>query len=244
MKRLNLILLVVLLVLATACSPNPSESYTTAQSDTTAPPATTTTSQPETTATTQVETTTESAPIEVASGQPIVTISTKIGDRQLNDMIFALDPAAAPNTVANFVSLAQDGYYDGLIFHRIIAEFMIQGGDPTGSGMGGPGYSIAGEFKSNGFDNPLSHQRGVISMARSQKPDSAGSQFFICHRDATFLDGEYAAFGRLVSGEMALDELATTKTGPGDRPDDDCVIVTVNVDLNGYQLPEVDKIAE
>ncbi len=238
-KILSLMLAVLLITMLSACSPNPGDSYNTTQNDsTTATTTTTTTSQPDTTVSEPNE------PIEVASGQPIVTISSKIGERQLSDMVLALDPATAPNTVANFVSLAQEGYYDGLIFHRIIADFMIQGGDPTGSGTGGPGYSIAGEFKSNGFDNTLSHQRGTISMARSQNPDSAGSQFFICHQDASFLDGDYAAFGQLISGEAALDELALTKTGKADRPESDCVIVKITVDLNGYQLPEVDKIAE
>ncbi len=220
-------ILALLLLVATACSAEQDEITTTAAAPT----------ETETTA----PATTETLP-SVAEGQPIVTISTKIGDRQLDDMVLALNPQAAPNTVANFIALAQDGYYDGLIFHRIIADFMIQGGDPTGSGMGGPEYTIRGEFESNGFANKLSHQRGVISMARAQDPDSAGSQFFICHQDATFLDGDYAAFGLLIGGTAALDELATTKTGQADRPEQDCTIVAITVDLNGYQLPEVEKI--
>jgi len=129
-----------------------------------------------------------------------------------------LDYESAPNTAKNFAYLVSQGYYDGLIFHRIIKGFMIQGGDPTGTGMGGPGYSIRGEFRQNGFDNPLSHRRGVISMARSQLPDSAGSQFFICDADDLFLDGQYAAFGKVVAGLDVVDAIAATPTGRNDRP--------------------------
>ena len=129
-----------------------------------------------------------------------------------------LDYESAPNTAKNFAYLVSQGYYDGLIFHRIIKGFMIQGGDPTGTGMGGPGYSIRGEFRLNGFDNPLSHRRGVISMARSQLPDSAGSQFFICDADDLFLDGQYAAFGKVVAGLDVVDAIAATPTGRNDRP--------------------------
>ncbi len=125
---------------------------------------------------------------------------------------------AAPNTAANFKSLVSKGYYDGLTFHRVISGFMIQGGCPRGTGAGGPGYSIKGEFKGNGFDNPISHERGVISMARAQDPDSAGSQFFIVHEDAKFLDGQYAAFGRVVSGMETVDEIAAVSTDSSDRP--------------------------
>jgi len=125
---------------------------------------------------------------------------------------------AAPNTAANFKSLVSKGYYDGLTFHRVISGFMIQGGCPRGTGTGGPGYSIKGEFKGNGFDNPISHERGVISMARAQDPDSAGSQFFIVHEDAKFLDGQYAAFGRVVSGMETVDEIAAVSTDSSDRP--------------------------
>lgn len=125
---------------------------------------------------------------------------------------------AAPNTAANFKSLVSKGFYDGLTFHRVISGFMIQGGCPRGTGTGGPGYSIKGEFKSNGFDNPISHERGVVSMARAQDPDSAGSQFFIVHEDAKFLDGQYAAFGRVVSGMETVDEIAAVSTDSFDRP--------------------------
>ena len=124
----------------------------------------------------------------------------------------------APNTAANFKSLVALGFYNGLIFHRVIKGFMIQGGCPLGKGSGGPGYSIKGEFSANGFKNDLKHTKGVISMARSQLMDSAGSQFFIMHEDAPFLDGQYAAFGRVVSGQDVVDEIATTPTDPSDRP--------------------------
>lgn len=134
------------------------------------------------------------------------------------EMILELYPEKAPATVENFVSLAKEGFYDGLIFHRVISGFMIQGGDPTGTGMGGPGHTIKGEFRLNGFDNDLKHTRGVISMARAMDPDSAGSQFFIMHADASHLDGSYAAFGKMTKGFDVLDEIADTPTGYGDRP--------------------------
>lgn len=140
-----------------------------------------------------------------------------------------LDSEAAPVTVENFVSLVEDEFYDGLIFHRIIPDFMIQGGDPEGTGMGGPGHQITGEFASNGWDNPISHTPGVISMARSGDPNSAGSQFFITHGDASFLDGDYAAFGRVVEGMDIVDQIATVPTDSGDRPLEDVVIKTIRV---------------
>ena len=146
---------------------------------------------------------------------PIVTIEMENGG-----VIKAeLYPEIAPNTVANFVSLVQKGFYDGLIFHRVIPGFMIQGGDPQGTGMGGPGYSIQGEFARNGFkQNNLRHSRGVLSMARSMMPNSAGSQFFIMHADAPHLDGDYAAFGKVTSGMDVVDAIANTPTGFQDRP--------------------------
>ena len=146
---------------------------------------------------------------------PIVTIEMENGG-----VIKAeLYPEIAPNTVANFVSLVQKGFYDGLIFHRVIPGFMIQGGDPQGTGMGGPGYSIKGEFARNGFrQNNLRHSRGVLSMARSMMPNSAGSQFFIMHADAPHLDGDYAAFGKVTSGMDVVDAIANTPTGFQDRP--------------------------
>ena len=133
-------------------------------------------------------------------------------------MTFELYPEYAPISVENFVNLANSGFYDGLIFHRVIKGFMIQGGDPDGIGTGGPGYCITGEFAANGIENPIKHTRGVISMARSADPDSAGSQFFVMHKDATHLDGNYAAFGKMTDGFDALDEIAKTKTDRMDRP--------------------------
>ncbi len=133
-------------------------------------------------------------------------------------MTLELYPEYAPITVANFVKLAKEGFYDGLIFHRVIAGFMIQGGDPTGTGMGGPGYQIKGEFASNGVKNDLKHTRGVISMARSARPDSAGSQFFIMHQNAPHLDGDYAAFGKLTEGFDVLDRIAGVSTNWSDKP--------------------------
>ena len=140
-----------------------------------------------------------------------------------------LDREAAPITVDNFEKLVKDEFYDGLIFHRVIKGFMIQGGDPTGTGMGGPGWEIKGEFRSNGWNNPISHKRGVISMARSMMPDSAGSQFFIMHDDAPYLDGEYAAFGHVVSGIEVVDEIAGCRTDRGDRPLEEQKIATVRI---------------
>ena len=144
----------------------------------------------------------------------IATIEMENGGK----MTLELYPEKAPITVENFEKLANKGFYDGLIFHRVIRGFMIQGGDPEGTGMGGPGYSITGEFAANGVKNDLKHTRGVISMARSMNPNSAGSQFFIMHEDAPHLDGQYAAFGKMTDGFETLDEIATTKTGYADRP--------------------------
>ena len=152
-----------------------------------------------------------------------------------------LDPEAAPNTAANFIELANAGFYDGLIFHRVIEGFMIQGGDPTGTGMGGPGYAIKGEFTENGFENKLSHTRGVISMARSMNPDSAGSQFFIMHQDGNFLDGQYAAFGIVTDGMDVVDAIAATQTDANDRPVEDQVIKTIRVETFG-ETYESEKI--
>ncbi len=144
-------------------------------------------------------------------------------------MTLELYPEKAPITVENFERLANEGFYDGLIFHRVIQGFMIQGGDPEGTGMGGPGYCIKGEFAANGVQNDLRHTRGVISMARAMDPDSAGSQFFIMHENAPHLDGQYAAFGKMTDGFETLDEIATTKTGYMDRPMFDIVIKSIKV---------------
>ena len=142
-----------------------------------------------------------------------------------------LDEKAAPITVENFLKLVNMKFYDGTIFHRVIPGFMIQGGDPEGTGMGGPGWTIKGEFKANGVDNPISHKRGVISMARAMDPDSAGSQFFIMHADANYLDGQYAAFGKIIEGMDVVDRIAATRTNRwnGDRPYEDQVMETVRV---------------
>ena len=140
-----------------------------------------------------------------------------------------LDESAAPITVANFLKLVNEKFYDGLTFHRIIPGFMIQGGCPEGTGMGGPGWEIKGEFAANGWNNPIKHVRGVISMARAQDPDSAGSQFFIMHADASYLDGQYAAFGRVVNGMDTVDEIASTPTGFADRPRKPQVIQSIRV---------------
>lgn len=151
-----------------------------------------------------------------------------------------LYPDVAPNTVNNFISLVQSGFYDGLIFHRVISGFMIQGGDPKGNGTGGPGYTIRGEFTKNGFKNDLPHRRGVISMARSMMPNSAGSQFFIMHADAPHLDGQYAAFGRVIDGMDVVDKIAETNVDYNDKPLKDQTIKSVTVDTCGveYEPPE------
>lgn len=172
----------------------------------------------------------------MANQNPIVTFTMENGDT----MKAELYPEVAPNTVNNFISLVKKGFYDGLIFHRIISGFMIQGGDPDGTGMGGPGYSIKGEFSYNGVDNNLKHSRGVLSMARAQHPDSAGSQFFIMHANAPHLDGQYAAFGKLIEGEDVLDSIASVDTDWNDRPRKPQVMKTVTVETFGvdYDEPE------
>lgn len=154
-----------------------------------------------------------------------------------------LYPETAPNTVNNFLSLAAKGFYNGLIFHRVISGFMIQGGDPEGTGMGGPGYSIKGEFRRNGFrQNTLRHTAGVLSMARAQNPDSAGSQFFIMHKDAPYLDGEYAAFGKVTEGMDVVDAIASCETDYSDRPMEDQRISSVTVETYGAEYPEPEKV--
>ncbi len=158
---------------------------------------------------------------------PIVTI--KMADGGV--MKLELYPDIAPKTVDNFVKLVQEKFYDGLIFHRVIKGFMIQGGDPEGTGMGGPGYSIPGEFSSNGFENNLKHTEGVISMARSMDPDSAGSQFFIMHKTSPHLDGSYAAFGKIIEGMDVVNKIAASKTDWDDRPMEDQVMESVTVEL-------------
>ena len=167
---------------------------------------------------------------------PVVTFTMENGD-----VIKAeLYPEIAPVSVNNFISLIQAKFYDGLIFHRVIKGFMIQGGDPEGTGMGGPGYSIRGEFMQNGFDNNLKHTEGVLSMARSMHPDSAGSQFFIMHKNSPHLDGAYAAFGKVTEGMDVVNRIAETATDYEDRPLENQVMQTVTVDCFGVEYPEPD----
>ena len=167
----------------------------------------------------------------------VVTITMTNGDV----MKAELYPEIAPNTVNNFISLVQKGFYDGLIFHRVISGFMIQGGDPQGTGMGGPGYSIKGEFAMNGVRNDLKHTRGVLSMARSMMPNSAGSQFFIMHANAPHLDGQYAAFGKVVEGLDVVDKIASVRTGWQDKPVEEQKIQSMTVELFGETYPEPEK---
>lgn len=165
---------------------------------------------------------------------PIVTITMENGDL----MKAELYPELAPNTVNNFISLINKGFYNGLIFHRVIQGFMIQGGCPDGNGMGGPGYSIPGEFSQNGFSNSLRHTKGVLSMARAQHPDSAGSQFFIMHENAPHLDGAYAAFGKVVEGLDVIDKIAAVDTDWSDHPTLTQRMASVTVDTQGIDYPE------
>ena len=169
---------------------------------------------------------------------PVVTITMNSGD-----VIKAeLYPEIAPNTVNNFISLIKKGYYDGLIFHRVIKGFMIQGGCPDGTGTGGPGYSIKGEFAQNGFKNDLKHDAGVLSMARTMMPNSAGSQFFIMHKRSPHLDGAYAAFGKVTEGIEAVNRIAETETDYSDKPFEPQIMKTVTVETFGTDYPEPDKV--
>ena len=169
---------------------------------------------------------------------PIATIQLENGKK----IVLELYPDVAPNTVNNFIALANSGFYNGLIFHRVIRGFMIQGGCPNGTGTGGPGYSIAGEFSQNGFNNPLKHTRGVISMARAMAPNSAGSQFFIMHRNAPHLDGAYAAFGKVVEGIEVVDEIADQPTDYSDRPLNKQIMQSVTVETFGKAYPAPQKM--
>jgi peptidyl-prolyl cis-trans isomerase B (cyclophilin B) len=165
---------------------------------------------------------------------PIVTITMENDEK----IVLELDPAVAPNTVANFISLVEDGFYDGLIFHRVIPDFMIQGGDPEGNGSGGPGYSIEGEFTDNGFENNLKHDRGVISMARTNDPNSAGSQFFIMVKENSQLDEQYAAFGKVIEGMETVDAIVSAERDRADKPLKDQKMKTVKVDTEGFDYPD------
>ncbi len=169
---------------------------------------------------------------------PIVTITMRNGD-----VIKAeLYPEIAPNTVNNFISLINKGFYNGLVFHRVIRNFMLQGGCPEGTGMGGPGYHIRGEFSQNGFKNDLKHTEGVLSMARSMMPNSAGSQFFIMHKAAPHLDGQYAAFGKVTEGMDVVNKIAAEQTDPSDRPIIPQVMASVTVETFGVDYPEPEKM--
>ena len=170
--------------------------------------------------------------------KPIITFEMENGDIVKAELY----PEIAPNTVRNFLSLVQKGFYDGLIFHRVIPGFMIQGGDPTGTGMGGPGYSIRGEFAGNGFKNDLAHVPGVLSMARAMDPDSAGSQFFIMHEPAPHLDGQYAAFGKVTEGMEAVNRIAACDTDFRDRPLTEQRIAKVTAETFGEEYPEPEKV--
>ncbi len=178
---------------------------------------------------------------ETEMSNPKVTITMEDG----GVIVAELYPDKAPNTVNNFISLVEDGYYDGIIFHRVIPSFMIQGGDPTGTGMGGPGYSIKGEFANNSFpQNDLAHERGVLSMARSMMPDSAGSQFFIMVEYSPHLDSDYAAFGKVIEGMDVVDAIVSTKTDANDKPQTEQRIATATVDTFGIEYPDPVTIAK
>ena len=174
----------------------------------------------------------------MANQNPIVTIEMENGDI----MKAELYPEIAPNTVNNFISLVKKGFYDGIIFHRVIFGFMLQGGDPEGTGMGGPGYSIRGEFTGNGFKNDLKHTPGVLSMARTMQPNSAGSQFFIMHKNASHLDGQYAAFGKVIEGLDIVDKIADVDVDGNDKPRQPQRMKKVTVDTFGVDYPDPQKV--
>ena len=224
-KRISLLVLILSFVFLVACSDNQTEKAEKAN-------------EVEETETNETKESEE----QVFKGEneeaPIVTMTME----NEKEVIIELYPQVAPNTVNNFIALIQDDFYNGLIFHRVIPGFMIQGGDPDGIGTGGPGYSIKGEFESNDFSNELSHHRGVLSMARSQSPDSAGSQFFIMHEDSAQLDGDYAAFGQVIEGMEVIDEIASVPTDNQDKPEEDQKIKSMTVDLEGYQFNEPEII--
>lgn len=184
--------------------------------------------------------TTDNSTEKIDGANPVVTITMENG----KEITMELYKDVAPNTVNNFVTLINEGYYDGTTFHRVIPGFMIQGGDPDGNGTGGPGYGIPGEFTSNGFTNDLSHERGIVSMARTQIPDSAGSQFFIVVADSDFLDGEYAAFGKVLTGMDVVDEIVGVNRDSSDKPTEAQVIKTMTVDTFGNTYPTPKKTGE
>lgn len=185
--------------------------------------------------------------VEVAEFDPLTVDYTKVPmaiiELETGEIIkVSLFPDIAPNTVNNFIELSQSSFYDGLIFHRVIPDFMIQGGDPEGTGMGGPGYSIKGEFATNGFENPLKHTRGVISMARARDKDTAGSQFFIVQKDYPSLDDQYASFGYVVEGIDVVDQISAVERDKNDMPINPVVIKHIQIELNGYEPSEVQKL--
>ena len=229
MKRLFILILAFAMLLA-GCQKN--------EDTTTAAPST-----EKETETTTAETTAEETTQNPDAVDPMVveTMTAEITVKDYGTIKLELYPSKAPQTVSNFVSLANQGFYDGTIFHRVIEGFMIQGGDPEGTGLGGPGYSIKGEFESNGFENDIKHDRGVLSMARKSSPlDSAGSQFFIVQEAAPHLDGDYAAFGKVVEGMEIVDEIASCETDANDKPLTDIVIESIKTD--GTILYEPEKI--
>lgn len=192
----------------------------------------------EETETNNEETNTDATNDETYEGEPpVVTMTMEDG----GIVEIELYPDVAPNTVNNFIALIEDGFYDGLIFHRVIPGFMIQGGDPEGNGTGGPGYAIKGEFSGNGFENDLSHDRGVLSMARSQHPDSAGSQFFITVDDRPDLDGQYATFGKVIDGMDIVDDIVAVDRDGEDLPEEEQVIESMTVELHDYEPADVEK---
>ncbi|KZE69917.1 peptidylprolyl isomerase [Paenibacillus polymyxa] len=214
----TLCLLAIMLVLVAGCGTKATDVEAASRTNTTTPAATKDKSK--------------------AVSHPIVTIVMNDGKK----IKLELYPEVAPNTVNNFISLVQKGAYNGTIFHRVIPGFMIQGGDPQGNGTGGPGYSIKGEFKSNGFNNTLKHTRGVLSMARSADLDSAGSQFFIMVADADYLDGQYAAFGKVTSGMDVVDAIVNSKRDSNDKPIKPATMKKVTVDTLGKKYPEPVKV--
>ena len=229
MKRLFILILAFAMLLA-GCQKN--------EDTTTAAPSTEKETET-TTAETTAEETTQNP--DAVDPMDVETMTAEITVKDYGTIKLELYPSKAPQTVSNFVSLANQGFYDGTIFHRVIEGFMIQGGDPEGTGLGGPGYSIKGEFESNGFENDIKHDRGVISMARKSSPlDSAGSQFFIVQEAAPHLDGDHAAFGKVVEGMEIVDEIASCETDANDKPLTDIVIESIKAD--GTILYEPEKI--
>lgn len=229
MKRLFILILAFAMLLA-GCQKN--------EDTTTAAPSTEKETET-TTAETTAEETTQNP--DAVDPMDVETMTAEITVKDYGTIKLELYPSKAPQTVSNFVSLANQGFYDGTIFHRVIEGFMIQGGDPEGTGLGGPGYSIKGEFESNGFENDIKHDRGVLSMARKSSPlDSAGSQFFIVQEAAPHLDGDYAAFGKVVEGMEIVDEIASCETDENDKPLTDIVIESIKTD--GTILYEPEKI--